>query len=344
MKISCNVVKDLLPLYAEDLASQDSRNLVEAHICTCEDCKTLLNTMEKPTPIPAEPSMDSLNKVKKTIRRRRILSVMAAVMAVITIASAVFTYMFTPFQLTMEQALDDFYVREDGAIVIDYTPYVTGRSQSGWNQNWFINQYSTHFQIILGKNRPSMWDLYGGDGIVTEEERQRYENIEIIYGRFESADGKVQADGPIPGEENGGTIVEWESEKNWWYSDPTGLGNDTLLHDAGQEYPEKEDRIHFAPIYPILFFGGILAAFTLLVMRKFAQKPGVKELETRFLIFMCSLVLSTLFVSNGRIFTSYVGVINQYWGVFIGVNTAVLTLTVLLCRQLYLMGKMENMK
>lgn len=342
MKISCSIIRDLLPLYAEDLASQDTRTLVEEHICSCEDCKSILNTMKSPAPIPVEASPESLNKVKKTIRRRRVLSVLAAVMTVITIASAVFTYMFTPFQLTKDQALDDFYVREDGAIVIDYSPYVTGRSESGWNKNWYINQSSTRFDIILGKNRPSMWDLYGGDGIITEEERQRYENIEIIYGTFESADGKIHADGPIPGEENGGTIVEWESEKNWWYFDPTGLGNDTLLHDAGQEFPTKEDRMQFAPIYPILFFGGILAALALLVLRKFSQKPGVKELETRFLIFVCSLVLSTLFVSNGRIFTSYVGVIDQYWGVFIGMNTAVLTLTVLFWRQLYLLTRQDK--
>ena len=234
MDISCNIIRDLLPLYAEDLASEDTRALVQEHLCGCIDCTNYLGSLKRETPIPVENTPDSLRKVKKTILRRRLLSVAAALLSLITLASLVFTFLFTPFQLTKEQALDDFYVREDGAIVIDYSPYVTGRSQSGWNENWFINQHSTRFDMILGNNRPDMWSLYGGDGVVTEEERQRYENIEIIYGRFESADGKIKADGPIPGEENGGIIVEWESEKNWWYSDPTGLGNDTLLHDAGQ--------------------------------------------------------------------------------------------------------------
>lgn len=342
MKISCNIIRDLLPLYAEDLASEDTRALVDEHLRECEDCTNVLNEMKKSSPVPVEAAPESLNKVKKTIRRRRVVSVMAAVLTVITIASFVFTYLFTPFQLTKEQALDDFYVREDGAIVIDYSPYVTGRSQSGWNENWFINQYSTRFDMILGMNRPDMWSLYGGDGIVTEEERQRYENIEIIYGRFESADGKVSADGPIPGEENGGTIVEWESEKNWWYFDPTGLGNDTLLHDAGQEFPAKEDRIHFAPIYPILVFGGTLTAFVLLLLRKKVKKLWHRELVSRFLIVIVSGVLSTLFVSSGRIFTSYVGVINQYWGVFISMNTVFLTLTILFWRQLYLLNKQDK--
>ena len=342
MKISCNIIRDLLPLYAEDLASEDTRSLVDEHLCECEDCTKVLSDMKKGSVVPVEAAPESLKKVKKTIRRRRVLSVMAALLTLITLASLVFTFLFTPFQLTKEQALDDFYVREDGAIVIDYSPWVTGRSQSGWNENWFINQYSTRFDVILGNNRPSMWELYGTDGIVTEEERQRYENIEIIYGWFESADGKIRADGPIPGEENGGTIVEWQSEKNWWYSDPTGMGNDTLLHDAGQEIPPKEERIQFAPIYPILFFGGILGAVALLVMRKYAKKPKAKELETRCLILLGSLVLSTLFVSSGRIFTSPVGVIDQYWGILIPMNTVFLTLTALFWRQLYLLNKQDK--
>ena len=342
MKISCNIIRDLLPLYAEDLASEDTRAMVDEHLCGCEGCTNFLNQIKQDTPVLMETETETLNKVKKTIIRRRALSIMASVFTLLTLASLVFTFLFTPFQLTKEQALDDFYVREDGAIVVDYSTYVIGRSLSGWNENWFINQYSTRFDMILGNNRQSMWELYGTDGVVTEDERQRYENIEIIYGRFESADGKVHSDAPIPGEENGGTIVEWESEKNWWYSDPTGRGNDILLHDAGKEFPQKEDRIHFAPIYPILFFGGIVLILVLLMLHRFAKKPWLKELASRFLILSASVVFSTLFVSNGRIFTSYVGVIDQYWGWFIPMNTVFLTLTILFWRQLYLLNRQDK--
>lgn len=335
MNISCNIIRDILPLYAEDLASDDTRALVDAHLCSCEDCRNVLNGMRESPPIPAEGSAESLNKVKKTIRRRRILSVMAAVMTVITIASAVFTYMFTPFQLTKEQALEDFYVREDGAVVLDYSPYVTGRSLSGMNENWFIHQYSTRYDMWKGDNRKSIEELYGSDGIVTEEESLRYENIDVVYGTWESADGKVKSDAPIPWLENA-VLVTGANDWNWWYFDPNGLGNDTLLYDAGKELPEKEDRIHFAPVYPFLFFGGIGLALVLLAMNRFSKKSWLKELSMRFLILTCSLVVSILFVSNGRIFTSYVGVIDHYWGWMISMNAVFLSLAVLFWRQLYL--------
>jgi len=342
MDISCDIIRDLLPLYAEDMVSPDSRKLVDDHLCGCDACTKILGSIQKAAAIPVASDPESLKKVKKGIRRRRILSVMAALLTLITLASFVITYLFVPFQLTKDQALDDFYVREDGAVVIDYSACVTGRLMCGYDQNRIIAQSSTRYDVWQGNNRPSIWEQYGSDGIVTEEERKRYEGIEIIYGKFESADGKVTADGPIPGEENGGRIVEWESEKNWWYFDPAGLGNDILLHDAGQEYPAKEDRIQFAPIYPMIFFGAILMTLVLLVLRKFTQKSWARELESRFLIITGSLVLSTLFVSNGRIFTSYVGVINQFWGWLIPMNAAFLTLTSIFWRQLYLLNKQDR--
>ena len=47
MDISCDVIRDLLPLYAEDLASEDSRKLVEEHLRACDDCRLILETMQK---------------------------------------------------------------------------------------------------------------------------------------------------------------------------------------------------------------------------------------------------------------------------------------------------------
>lgn len=35
----CNIIKDLLPLYIEELCSEDSREYVEAHLKDCKECK-----------------------------------------------------------------------------------------------------------------------------------------------------------------------------------------------------------------------------------------------------------------------------------------------------------------
>ena len=39
--MTCEVIRDLLPLYADGVASQESRALVEEHIRTCDECRAL---------------------------------------------------------------------------------------------------------------------------------------------------------------------------------------------------------------------------------------------------------------------------------------------------------------
>ena len=339
MDISCDIIHDLLPLYAEDLVSNDSRKLVDEHLCGCDDCIKVLGNLKKETRIPVESDPQTLKKVKKTIRRRRILSVMAAVLTLITLASFVMTYLFAPFQLTKEQALDDFYVREDGAVVIDFSSAVVGRVLSGWDENWFINQYSTRYDMWKGENRKSIEELYGTDGVITEEEQQRYESIEILTGRWATPDGSVSSDADIPWREDD-RVVEWESEKNWWYADPTGRGNDILLHDAGKEYPEYREQ--FSPVYPLIFFGGIASALLLVLLGRILKNVWMKELACRLCILCASGAISTLFVSSGRIFTTTVGIIDHYWGPMITANTVLLTLAILFWHQLYRMNKQDR--
>lgn len=42
MKITCDIIKDLLPLYHDDVCSRDSCKMVEEHIDKCEDCRVEL--------------------------------------------------------------------------------------------------------------------------------------------------------------------------------------------------------------------------------------------------------------------------------------------------------------
>ena len=46
MKISCNIIEDLLPLYVEDAVSEDSRQLVEEHLKECVSCRKMLEEIK----------------------------------------------------------------------------------------------------------------------------------------------------------------------------------------------------------------------------------------------------------------------------------------------------------
>lgn len=45
MKISCEVIKDLLPIYHDGVCSKESKAMVEEHLAGCDHCKTELQVI-----------------------------------------------------------------------------------------------------------------------------------------------------------------------------------------------------------------------------------------------------------------------------------------------------------
>ena len=46
MSISCEIIKDLLPLYLDDVCSNDSKTAVTEHIAACEKCNAEFQGMQ----------------------------------------------------------------------------------------------------------------------------------------------------------------------------------------------------------------------------------------------------------------------------------------------------------
>ncbi len=75
MDKNCNIIRDLLPLYAEDLLSKDSIDLVENHLKECEDCQKELSNIKKDITISStceqtkiiEAFISAMKKYKKYI-------------------------------------------------------------------------------------------------------------------------------------------------------------------------------------------------------------------------------------------------------------------------------------
>lgn len=70
MKIECDIVKDLLPLYVEQITSEVSNKAVEEHLRECEQCSEVYREMKTPEPqvqydrTPAESFRKYVNRKK----------------------------------------------------------------------------------------------------------------------------------------------------------------------------------------------------------------------------------------------------------------------------------------
>jgi predicted anti-sigma-YlaC factor YlaD len=48
--MSCEIIKDLLPLYLDGVCSDDSRTAVEEHLAVCDPCRAELQAMQTALP------------------------------------------------------------------------------------------------------------------------------------------------------------------------------------------------------------------------------------------------------------------------------------------------------
>jgi predicted anti-sigma-YlaC factor YlaD len=51
VNISCEIIKDLLPLYQDGVCSNESRQAVEEHFAECENCQNELQAIQAMLPI-----------------------------------------------------------------------------------------------------------------------------------------------------------------------------------------------------------------------------------------------------------------------------------------------------
>ena len=71
-KIDCNLIRDLLPLYIDDVVSDETKIIIERHLLECDDCNTELTLLRKDCTVPLDIDTSSFKKVKKNLKLKKI--------------------------------------------------------------------------------------------------------------------------------------------------------------------------------------------------------------------------------------------------------------------------------
>lgn len=138
MNVTCNVIGDLLPLYVEELASEDSIVLVEEHLTGCSACRERAKAISA-YKTPEYRDLDNLPKLQKRLSQRRKTAALFALFFTAAILLCAWAYLMSPVYLTAEEAdiqlfygANDaivYYMGEDGCIALQ--PYDSIPSQKG---------------------------------------------------------------------------------------------------------------------------------------------------------------------------------------------------------------------
>ena len=354
MDISCDIIRDLLPLYAEDMVSEDSKKMVDAHLCTCDPCTKQLGILKKAAQIPIEVETKSLKRVGDTIRRRRILTVVTALLTVLTLIVTGIVFMMTPIFLESWDAIEGIELREDGGLAIDYAAGITGRSSYALDEtirHRGIMCHTTRYDWVNSKFQQREWnnltreelEAYILEWYEVEEMTQRlwdrFHNITVEYGTWTLLDGTyLHVYDPETWIEGNGEWTSKESEISQWYLDVhTGQAKIQLWDGAGENVGESWIQPFYG--YGILFFGGIALAVVLLFVSR-RTKGWKQELLIRFAIVCGSVAFSALLVTGGKF------VIGEAWASEwkdpIAVESVLVTLTLLFWHQLHRLNKQDK--
>lgn len=89
--MKCNLVRDLLPLYLEELCEEETQKQIKDHLDGCEECRQLWKDMGSPVERMIEEvenevvSIEPMKKYQKKIKRKNRMLVLVVVLAVIVI-------------------------------------------------------------------------------------------------------------------------------------------------------------------------------------------------------------------------------------------------------------------
>ncbi len=89
MQYNCSLIADLLPLYADNVCSEESRKAVAEHIAECSQCRSTLEKMNSKLVITADNDIKVIKRIKKRIKLERIVIGLITAVAVYSLGGGI---------------------------------------------------------------------------------------------------------------------------------------------------------------------------------------------------------------------------------------------------------------
>jgi len=112
--IECAIIRDILPLYVDDVLSRESKSLISSHLETCESCRDEFTKMQ--SEIVKLPSNDgeeivALKSIKRKLSKQKLIVAIIASMLAVVLASGGYWFVYHrempveyTYRITVERA------------------------------------------------------------------------------------------------------------------------------------------------------------------------------------------------------------------------------------------------
>lgn len=120
-KINCAVIQDILPLYVDEVISDETRELIDEHLKHCERCHQEVRTMTQDLTIPIEKEAPLIQSLKKKWRNKKLIvsSLSILLTALVIFGGNYFIFHYDSF-LPYSKSLVQIEELDDGNLVSHY--------------------------------------------------------------------------------------------------------------------------------------------------------------------------------------------------------------------------------
>lgn len=125
MRNECNIIRDILPLYAEHMVSPDTASFVEEHLQTCAACQRESAQMQQPQALPASADAAPLLSLRKKLERKRIQAIILTAVLVMALLVSAFAAVDAPIYFPYTEDLITAEPVDNGGIRLTFSEAVT---------------------------------------------------------------------------------------------------------------------------------------------------------------------------------------------------------------------------
>ena len=154
MSNKCNLIKDILPLYMEDMVSTDTKEFVNAHLEHCAECRAELERMRGPAKFVPDIDTDivPLKRIKKDLFIRRLQTIFFTAIIACAVVMIVFGVLTSPKFFPYSDDLLNVVDNHSGEIIVTFDDRVTGYTCT--------KEFYEETEIYRINAWTTTWDLY----------------------------------------------------------------------------------------------------------------------------------------------------------------------------------------
>lgn len=157
MKISCEIIKDLLPLYAEGLTGAETSAEVEEHLKECGECRELYANIKKEELHGEGEEIAPLTALNRSLRKRRGVLAVFCSFVVFLMAFTLFYYLDKPQYAPYSEDLLKITETDGNKVYAEFSDKVTSYSA-------YVYRDENGVQTTQITAWTSIWDKITGKG------------------------------------------------------------------------------------------------------------------------------------------------------------------------------------